>query len=497
MGGATSEISDATSEVLLEAAFFDPMTIARSSKRHGLRSEASNRFERGVDPNLALRAAARFVALLRESVPDLEWLRDPLDEWGTVPAPPTIEIRHRDIEALLGVDITSAEATTILEGLNFTVLTDGDALTVTAPSARLDVRTGRAGRADVIEEIARLHGYRRLPRRTPTWPEPGKLTARQQLRRRVRDVVVDLGAFEVWTPTLGSDEEFDLVHPGVARVRITNPLAFEESVMRATMLTGLVRAWGRNVERGTGDVVMAEIGAVFAHPSTTSSPRRTRGGNGGTVKLELPSERERVTVLLGRQDDDASTAVAMWSILAERLGLDDVVVRTPADVPRGLHPTRCGALVDRASGAIIGYVGEIDATLVQVLVPSATNRRVGVVDLDLEVLADPTMATRRSGVALMPSRYPSASIDLALVTPSSVHAADLAYALESASEMVEGVTLFDVYRGSNLPDATRSLAFTIRFSAPDRTLNESEVARNRELLIETARTLGAVLRGSA
>ena len=497
MGGATSEISDATSEVLLEAAFFDPMTIARSSKRHGLRSEASNRFERGVDPNLALRAAARFVALLRESVPDLEWLRDPLDERGTVPTPPTIEIRHGDIESLLGVDITSVEATTILEGLNFVVTSDGDSLIVTAPSARLDVRTGRAGRADVIEEIARLHGYRRLPRRTPTWPDPGKLTSRQLLRRRVRDVVVDLGAFEVWTPTLGSDEEFDLVHPGVARVRITNPLASEESVMRATMLTGLVRAWGRNVERGTGDVVMAEIGAVFAHPSTPSSPRRTRGGSGGTVNLALPSEIERVTVLLGRHHDDALSAVAMWSILAERLGLDDVVVRTPGDIPRGLHPTRSGALVDRKSGAVIGYVGEIDASLVQAVVPSAINRRVGVIDIDLDVLADPTKATRRSDITQIPSRYPCASIDLALVTPTSVHAADLANALVSASEVVEGVSLFDVYRGSNLPEGTRSLAFTIRLSAPDRTLNESEVARTRELLIETARTLGAVLRGSA
>jgi phenylalanyl-tRNA synthetase beta chain len=496
MGGATSEISDSTSEVLLEAAFFDPMTVARSSKRHGLRSEASNRFERGVDPNLALRAASRFVALLLESVPDLEWLADPLDVWGTVPTPPTIELRPRDIEGLLGVDITSDEATTILRGLNFTVTTDGDSLIVTAPSARLDVRTGRAGRADLIEEIARLHGYRRLPRRTPMWPEPGHLTARQQLRRRVRDVVINLGAFEVWTPTLGSDEEFDLLHADVARVRIANPLASEESVMRATMVTGLVRAWGRNVERGTGDVVMAEIGTVFAHPSATDHPRTTRGGNGGTVSLALPCENERVSVLLGRPNDDALSAVAMWSILAARLGLADVVVRTPVDTPRGLHPTRCGELVDRSSGAVLGYVGEIDETLVSAVVPSMTNRRVGLVDIDLDVLLDPTKASRKSDAAFVPSRYPSAAIDLAFVTPTSVHAGDLAFALRSVSELVEDVSLFDVYQGSNLPAATRSLAFNVRFSAPDRTLNEGEIVRARELLIDTAKTLGAMLRGS-
>lgn len=496
MGGATSEISESTTEVLLEAAFFDPMTIARSSKRHGLRSEASNRFERGVDPHLALRAAARFVALLRESVPDLEWLPDPLDVWGSVPTPPTIELRHRDIERLLGVDITSDEATAILQGLNFTVTTEGESLIVTAPSARLDVRSDRAGRADVIEEIARLHGYRRLPRRTPTWPEPGRLTTRQQLRRRVRDVLVDLGAFEVWTPTLGSDEEFDLLHPGVARVRITNPLASEESVMRATMLTGLVRAWGRNIERGTGDVTMTEIGTVFAHPSTTEYPRATKGGDGGTVSLKLPSENERVSVLLGRTNDDATSAVATWFMLAERIGLDDTVIRQPIEMPPGLHPTRSGALVDRTSGAVLGYVGEIDERLMSALVPSAMNRRVGVLDIDFDLLADPTKATRRSDVALVPSRFPSAAIDLALVTPLTVHAADLALALRLASELIEEVSLFDVYRGSTLRAQTRSLAFNIRFSAPDRTLGESEIASTREVLIDVAKTYGATLRGS-
>ena len=123
MGGASSEISDTTTDVLLEAAFFDPMTVARSSKRHGLRSEASNRFERGVDPNLALRAAARFVALLKESNPELEWLAGPLDVWGDVPTPPTIELRAGDIERGLGIEISFDDSTAILRGLGFTVET--------------------------------------------------------------------------------------------------------------------------------------------------------------------------------------------------------------------------------------------------------------------------------------------------------------------------------------------------------------------------------------
>ena len=494
MGGATSVISDTTTDVLLEAAFFDPMSVARSSKRHGLRSEASNRFERGVDPHLALRAAARFVAILRESVPELEWLGEPLDVWGAIPTPPTVVVRPGDVERLLGVAIPHDDVVTILRGLNFEVNDDGDSLVVIPSSARMDVRSGAAGRADVIEEIARQFGYRRLPRHTPTWPEPGGLSERQRLRRLIRDVVVDLGAHEGWTPTLGSDEEFELLHQGVERVRITNPLASDEAVLRATMITGLVRVWAKNVERGTGDVVLAEIGNVFAHPSAVDVARSTRGGIGGAVTLALPLENERLTVVLGRVDDDATSAVAFWTVLADRIGLDDVVVRSTDASPPGLHPTRAARLVDRHSGALLGYVGEVDSVLVNAVATIASPRRLGLVDLDLDALGDVARATRRPPFASVPSRYPSAVIDLAFVTPQALHAQDLAQSLRTASALVESVALFDVYRGSSLPAGTRSLAFNVRFSAPDATLGEGDVARARDTLIEAASALGATLR---
>ena len=494
MGGAASEISADTTDVLLEAAYFDPMTIARSSKRHALRSEASNRFERGVDPHLALRAAARFVEILTQSVPELSWLSNPLDVWGDVPTAPTISLRDADVERLLGVPIARDEVTTLLTGLGFTVKEKKQHLKVTAPSRRLDVREGALGRADVIEEVARLYSYRRLPRHSPTWPEPGFLTARQQLRRHVRDVVVDVGVTEAWTPTLGSDADFDLLHPGIARVRVTNPLASDESVLRATMITGLVRAWAKNFERGTGDVMLGEFGVVFQHPSATTEPRMTRGGAGGTLTLALPSENERLTIVLARPEDDASSAVALWDVLAQRLGLADVVVRSSNEPPRGLHPTRTAALVDRASGALLGYVGEVDAELVNAITVAPPLRRLGLLDVDLDALADPTLATRASMFVSVPSRYPSAVLDLAFVTPRSVNAGDLAHALRQSSELVEEVTLFDVYEGPTLSEGTRSLAYNVRLSSEERTLSEDEVARGRAALLETAASLGAVLR---
>jgi len=493
MGGSSSEINASTTEVLLEAAFFDPMSIARSSKRHALRTEASARFERGVDPRLALRAVARFVQILRESVPELEWLAEPLDVRGALTEPVAVALRAGDVQRALGIELATDEITRLLEGLGFEVREEGTTLLVTPPSARLDVRTGVAGRADVIEEIARLHGYQRLPRHVPSWPTPGGLDERQVLRRRVRDAVVGMGAVEAWTPTLVSEHDFELALPGIEPIRITNPLAADESVLRGTMVTGLIQAWSRNLERGEGDVLLAEIGSVFSHPSLGSA-RHTKGGVGGTVELALPGENERLTLILGRPGDDAVGAVALWATLADRLELSDVVVRTDDEPCTFLHPTRAGLLVDRLTSAVLGRIGEIDPEFLHALAPGVEAQRVGVVDLDIEALADPSRATRRSDVAIVPSRFPSALFDLAFVTPRNVHAQDLRFALRSSGELVEDVRLFDVYRDDAWPTGTRSLAYSVRVSSMERTLSEVEVGEIREKLIATGATLGAVLR---
>jgi phenylalanyl-tRNA synthetase beta chain len=494
IGGASSEIDETTTDVLLEAAYFDPMTIARSSKRHGLRSEASHRNERGVDPELALRAAARFVEILSLSVPDLEWLKDPLDVRGMVPTPPTMVIHDEDVERLLGIMIAHGDIVSILEGMDFRVTERDAGLEVSAPTRRPDIRDGDFGRADVIEEIARLYGYERIPRHHPAWPEVGGLTERQQLRRLLRQVVVDAGALEAWTPSLGSDADFDLLRPDEQRVRVTNPLAADESVLRATLMTGLVRAWARNFERGTGDVILAEIGVVFEHPSVSARPRFAKGGVGGALTLELPRENERATMLLGRPEDDAKSAVALWNLVKGRLGLADVVVRSLDDAPRGLHPTRTAALVDRLSGAVLGVVGEVDAELINAITNVSPLRRLGIIDLDLDALADVDLATRRSPYVTVPSRYPSAVIDLAFVTPRRVNASDLGDTLRHASDLVESVSLFDVYEGAGLPEGTRSLAYSVRLSSLERTLSDAEISESRATLIAAAAMLEAELR---
>ena len=228
MGGASSEISATTTDVLLEAAYFDPMSVARSSKRHGLA-------QRGVQ-SIRARRRSRSSPCARRRGSSRCFARVVPTSSGS-PTRSTFEARRRSPPTIsVTASATSSgssacpspldEAATLLRGLNFEVSADGEGLARRARRRRDPTyEVAAAGRADVIEEIARLYGYRRIPRRTPTWPEPGGLTARQKLRRRVRDIIVDLGAIECWTPTLGSDAEFDLLHRGVARVRITNPLA--------------------------------------------------------------------------------------------------------------------------------------------------------------------------------------------------------------------------------------------------------------------------------
>lgn len=493
MGGASSEISDSTASVLLEIAFFDPMTIARTSKRIGLRSEASHRFERGVDFTQHAVVASRFVEILQMTCPDVRVTAYAAAE-GQLPTLPTIDVTEADIERLLGTQIAAEEAARLIRGIGFDVTIAGQSLRVTAPASRLDIRSGTRGRADVIEEIARLFSYRRLERRTPVWPQPGGLSSTQRERRQIRDIAVGLGWHEAWTASLLSDDDVARTHPSSTPIRITNPLASEESLYRSSMIVGLVRSWARNAERGLDDVALFEMGTVATHPTDTKSPRRARGGVGGAIEMDLPVERELLTALLGRVDDDATTAVASWSVIADRLGLSDVAV-VSNEAPRGWHPTRHAELRDTSTSVVVGRIGEVDPAMVRELAISQfAERRLALIEIDLSLLLRHDHVVRRDVRVPVPTRFPAATFDLALVTPVNVSAHDLGQALRQAHELVESITLFDVFRGSSLPEGTRSVTYAVRLSAPDRTLNESEVTEARAALLAAAQTLSATLR---
>ncbi len=529
MGGASSEISGGTTEVLLEAAYFAPMAIARTSKRLNLRTEASARFERGCDPWGIEPSVARFCQLLAESVPGLTVANGMLDVRGEVPEPFPLSVPIGRVRRQLGVDLDRVQIASLIEPIGFEVLdgegptphvhdqgeTDGN-VTVVVPTDRPDVRPEPFGVDDVIEEIARTFGYSNLPRHVPTWPQPGRLTSLQNLRRFAKDLMCGLGASEAWTDTFVAASAHERVGLDGDAVRVSNPLDAEKPFLRRTMLPGLLGALEYNASRRQPDVRLFEVGVVFSHPGEGAPRVVERAGAGGRERAELPGERELLAAVFALEEDDARHAVASWHVLADAFHLEGVRLSAPGShlgvapddrlppLP-GLHPTRSAHLVAHggpAGPAVIGSVGEVDPDvaarfgLTKTTGAGTVARRIGWLEVDLGLLFDESWAPRRVTAGGAVSRFPSSDIDLALVVADEHPADVVAKALASAAgELLESVRLFDVYRGPGIEEGTRSLAYHLRFCAADRTLTDEEVGSLRSRCIEAvSESFGAALR---
>jgi phenylalanyl-tRNA synthetase beta chain len=462
MGGASSEIDDTTTDVLLEMAWFHPIGIVKSSRRHKLRSEASARFEKGTDPDVIDLAMRRFASLLGASVEDGAAVAT-----GTLPARPTVRVRTARVAKLLGTDLGAQRIAEVLDPIGFTATPVDDDLDVAIPSWRYDSAT----EIDVIEEIARHHGYTALGRTLPRAATTGSLTARQLDRRRLRATLAGRGLSEAMPmPFLAPGE---LARCGLPDdgITIANPLVAEQSVLRTSLLPGLVGAVAYNWSHRNHGVRLFEIGHTFNRPTAPDA--------------ELPDEREVLGVVLAGAD--ATDAVRLWHVLAETLGVEHVAVAN-AEVP-GLHPTRAARLT--LDDLLIGSVGEIDPA---VLHGHGIGERVGYLELDLTTLLDHP----HGGQPYRPfSLYPSSDIDLAFEVDDEVPAAVVEDTIRaSGGELVWSVRLFDVFRGPSVAAGRRSLAYALRLQAHDRTLTEGDVAEVRNRIIEAVEgALPASLRG--
>jgi phenylalanyl-tRNA synthetase beta chain len=487
MGGASSDIGASTTRVLLEAAYFVPMAIARTSKRLNLRTEASARFERGCDPAGIDRAAERFCELLAlTGGPDLTLADGVLDVVGDVPVPLEIAVRPARVNGLLGTELSATAIAELLVPLGMGVTPTGgddDPVAVVVPTFRPDIRPAPIGEADLAEEVARIYGYARLPRRHPAWPQPGRLTAYQRERRFLKDVLCGIGASEAWTAAFVTEE--DQVAAGFAPpyVEVTNPLVDAERFLRSSMAPGLVGALLYNAERRQGDLRLFEVGSVFELAEVPDE-------NGPSA-----DETERLCVVFAGEDDDAWSAVATWHTVADALGLQEWEMEQgprSGGGPRVTHGYRSAALVcppgdGRGRRVVLGEMGELDPTFVEtfgLVGPDGRPRRVGWLDLDLGTLLDPALVPRSPLEAAPVSRFPSSDIDLAFVVPEEVPAGSVEATLSSTGgDLLESVVLFDVYRGDTLVPGTRSLAYHLRFCALDRTLTDEEIGALRSHLI--------------
>jgi phenylalanyl-tRNA synthetase beta chain len=472
MGGVTSEISPGTSRVLLEVANFDAMAIARTSARLGLRTEASVRFERGADPEALQRAAARVCELIAAA--GGVTASGTIDVRGALAPPPVLRLRTERVNAILGTDLDDSTVRGYLAPLGFESSPETPGVqTVKVPTFRPDATR----EIDLIEEVARLHGYSRIPRTVPPPPGVGRLTSYQRDRRLVRDVLAGVGATEAWTPSLLSPGDHEAVGLDGPSIEIENPLAAEESVLRRSLLPGLLRALAYNLSHRYPDLRLFEVGHVFDWPRPGES---------------LPEERERVGVALAWPADDARSAVEVWRVLADAFGLERV--RMVAGQPPGLHPSRSASLVAAGTGTELGVLGEVDRDVLEAFGLGGREGRVGWIELDLGLVLD---APRRPRQARPVSRYPSSDVDLAFVVDDATPSGEVEETLaEAGGDLLVDLSLFDVYRGAGVPSGSRSLAYRLRFGALDHTLTDEEVGEARRRCIEAVESAHpATLRG--
>lgn len=477
MGGASTEISATTTDVVLELAWWDPAAISASSTRHNLHSEASLRFKRGVDPQIAPYAARRFAQLLGE-ISSARLHPEQIDRSGDLPDTTRIAVRPERVNALLGTELSPEQMRSLLEPIGFAAVPDGETLSVTVPSWRPDCSI----EVDVIEEVARHHGYARLGRTVPVSPTTGELNPDQRDQRRLRHVALGAGLDEAMPMPFLAPGDLERCELSATGLRLANPLAAEESVLRTSLLPGLVKAVAYNQSHRQRGVRLYEIGRIFDVGDGGAIVDVARSELAGRV---LSGESEHFAAVLG--DAEVAEAVRLAELLVASVHRGSVEL-VGGPLP-GLHPGRAAAVL--VGGVEVGQVGEIDPL---VLERHEIDGRVAWVQLDLGALLGLTATVPQARPV---SRFPSTDIDLAFVVADSVTAAALAQSIRSAAgELLDRLELFDVFRSEQLGDGVRSLAYRLRLQAADRTLTDAEVATLRQGIIDAAAEAhGATLRG--
>lgn len=508
MGGADTEVGPGTADLLIEAAHFDPVGVARTARRHKLASEAAKRFERGVDPRLPALAVQRVVDLLtRYGGGHAEDHQTDVDR--TAP-PPVVQMRRSLPRDLVGVDYTDDDVLRTLAEIGCgvrpgvsadTPATEGAVLEVTPPSWRPDLREP----ADLVEEIARLTGYDRIGSVLPPTPPGQGLPAALRRRRAVARALAAAGFVEVLSyPFVGSvHDAFGLPADDPRRrvVRLVNPLSAEEPALRTAILDTLVDVARRNVGRGLGDVAIFEIGLVTATATAGAGPLLPEelpsvGSHPDAETLaalfaSVPAQPWHVAgILTGRREPAGVWGAgrpASWADAVEAVQVAARAVRVDLDVRATTlapwHPGRCAEL--RAwgpDGALVAHAGELHPAVTSALELPA---RTVAFELDLDALL--AAAPDAPHVATPVSVYPAAKEDVALVVEESVPVAEvLAAVREGAGDLAEQVRLFDVYTGDPVPPGRKSVAVALRLRAPDRTLTAEETAAVREAVVAAA-----------
>jgi phenylalanyl-tRNA synthetase beta chain len=488
MGGQESEVGEHTTNILLEAAYFNPTSVRRTAKRTGIPTAASYRFERGIDPNGVREAADRAAQLLAELCGGTV-SATARDEYPAPLRPARIRFRPERCRALLGVEVSDAQAEQILERLGMKVRReDPEVWTVDAPTYRPDLGIEE----DLIEEVGRLWGYDRLPETLPAGSSgAGARSALEELVRAAREQLLAQGLYEAVTNTLISRAQLAqtrielspawLPGPESAPVPLRNPLSEEFSLLRPSLLPGLLAAAQHNLRRGTSDVFLFEAG--WAHAQSGHSAPEDRAL---IAALLLGSRWSGVWNADKNLATDFFTAKGTVEALVRGAGCGSLAAER-AEHP-AFHPGRAAWL--SVEGDRLGLVGELHPDVAADL---DLPRGVYLFEVDTEVLLRHGAADRRYEP---PSRFPRALRDIAVVVGRDVESARIEAAVrEELAPWCRGVRLFDVYSGKPLPEERVSLAYALELGADDRTLTDAEVdARVEAAVARLKQELGAELR---
>jgi phenylalanyl-tRNA synthetase beta chain len=497
MGGQRSEVSGSTTRVLLEVANWDGVNILRTSKLLALRSEASTRFEKQLHPELAMRAQ-RVASRLMVELCGALLVPGTVDVTAEIPPPNRLRLRTARVEGLLGMPIPPERSATYLERLGFSVEPAGDDLEVEVPVDRhFDVTR----EADLIEEVARIHGLdENLPTTMPdTAGQVGGLTREQQLRRRAEDLMGDLGFDEIvgWSFSdegLAGRLRLPEADPRANAIRLANPLSGEQSLMRTTLIGSLLDAARHNLARGAEAVALFESGRVYL----SGPPGGAAGELGGVFPGEQPPpalERHHLGCLASgapaaeawRGDGRPADFFALKGALeALARGLGAPLEVEPSSEPF-LHPGRSARLL--LGGAPAGWLGELHPLVLRRWdIDAATGFEIGLAEL---VGAAASGHEQFRDVVSFPAVYQ----DIAAVVPEDVPASSVREAvLSGGGELLAAADIFDLYRGEQVGEGRKSLALRLEFRAPDRTLTDDEVAERREAIRSALAGLGGSLR---
>jgi len=495
MGGASSEVSSTTKNVLIEAALFDPISIARTARRHKLPSEASKRFERGVDPEVGPIAAARVAQLLIELAGGQ--LNGVGSSYRTNIPRIEIELPFAFASQLVGVDYANQQILDLLHQIGCELRVHDDAVTVTPPSWRPDIRH----KTDLVEEVARLAGYHLIPSRIPVAPPGRGLTPRQQFRRRALAGLAGAGFTEVLNYPFYSEQQNREFSQSPA-LRLENPMQGDSPELRNSLLPGLLQAAARNLSRGTTDLALIEEGSVFL-PAQGNATTSLPGGNVrpsaeqlAQLNASIPVQpRHLAGVVLGDWIPQAPGQPAVQSGYPQAILAVEQITRAAGvqfEIRQasvlGFHSGRAAEVL--VAGEVVGHLGEVAPALTaEYHLP----RQVAAFEINLDALfAHAPEVLQAAELRVMPA----ATQDLSLLVSLDVPAAELiAVIREGAGGLLEDVSLVDDYRGDNVPAGSKSVTFSLRFRAADRTLTQAEATLSKDAAVALAsQKFGATLR---